>query len=136
MVYRRLLVLSLLLGSPAFLPAQIPVKTVAKKTAHSLFIPRSRHSPSAKKPHKLLNRFTFGPRPGDVDAVMKAGVQNWFEQQLNPSSIPDPVLEKRIQDYPALALTPALTVSNFPDQPDTAPDFRRQTAHAERPDHA
>ena len=45
---------------------------------------------------------------------MKVGPQNWFEQQLNPASIPDPVVDKRMQDYPALTLTPALTVSNFP----------------------
>jgi uncharacterized protein (DUF1800 family) len=109
MPYRRLLVLSLLLGAPVFLTAQ----TTPKKT------PRS--APSAEAPltkrekaTQLLNRFTFGPRPGDIDAVIKAGPQSWFEEQLNPASIPDPILDKRLQDYPALALTPALTVSNFP----------------------
>jgi uncharacterized protein (DUF1800 family) len=109
MPYRRLLVLLLLLGAPAILPAQ----TAAKKAPHA--------APSAEaaltereKATQMLNRFTFGPRPGDVDAVMKVGPQNWFEQQLNPNSVPDPVLDKRLQDYPALALTSALTVSNFP----------------------
>jgi uncharacterized protein (DUF1800 family) len=109
MPYRRLLALSLLLGAPVVQLAQ----TAAKKIPHA--------APSAEAPlterekaTQLLNRFTFSPRPGDVDAVMKLGPQIWFEQQLNPSSIPDPILDKRLQDYPALALTPALTVSNFP----------------------
>ena len=34
-----------------------------------------------------LNRFTFGPRPGDVAAVQAMGVDAWFERQLNPASI-------------------------------------------------
>src|ERR1700722_4951391 len=34
-----------------------------------------------------LNRFTFGPRPGDVDSVRKTGLEKWFEQQLHPASI-------------------------------------------------
>ena len=32
-----------------------------------------------------LNRFTFGPRPGDVEAVEAMGLERWFEQQLNPA---------------------------------------------------
>ena len=40
----------------------------------------------------VLNRFTFGPRPGDVAAVKAMGLQRWFEQQLNPSTIDDSAL--------------------------------------------
>jgi uncharacterized protein (DUF1800 family) len=67
-----------------------------------------------EKAAHLLNRFTFGPRPGDLSAVMKVGPEAWFEQQLNPASIPDPVVEKRLQDYPALKLTSSQIVHNFP----------------------
>ncbi len=109
MPHRRLLYLSLLLAVPFVLQAQSAVK----KTPHTV---SSAEAPltEREKATQLLNRFTFGPRPGDIDAALKVGPQNWFEQQLNPDSIPDPVLEKRLQEYPALALTPALTVSNFP----------------------
>src|SRR5271170_6666270 len=41
-----------------------------------------------------LNRFTFGPRPGDVAAVRAMGLKRWFEQQLNPSSIDDSTLNE------------------------------------------
>ncbi len=34
-----------------------------------------------------LNRFTFGPRPGDLEMVRTQGVDAWFEQQLHPASI-------------------------------------------------
>lgn len=36
-----------------------------------------------------LNRMAFGPRPGQVDRVMKMGVENWMRQQLDPASIDD-----------------------------------------------
>ncbi len=106
----RLLTLSLLLVTTQILWAQ----TATKKTPRAPQAPAEAPLAEREKASQLLNRFTFGPRPGDLDLVMKAGPENWFEQQLNPESIPDPVVDKRLQDYPALALTPALTVSNFP----------------------
>ncbi len=30
----------------------------------------------------LLNRFTFGPRPGQIDRVIEIGLDNWFRQQI------------------------------------------------------
>ena len=51
-----------------------------------------------------LNRMTFGPRPGDVAAVEKMGLDRWFERQLNPASIDDSRLEARLAEYPAMRL--------------------------------
>jgi uncharacterized protein (DUF1800 family) len=67
-----------------------------------------------EKAAQLLNRFTFGPRPGDLSATLKMGPDAWFERQLNPDSIPDPTVDKRLQDYPALKLTSSQIVFNFP----------------------
>jgi uncharacterized protein (DUF1800 family) len=110
MRYLGPLTLSLLLVAPEILLAQTTTAKLQHPTHAAPEVPLT----GREKATQLLNRFTFGPRPGDMDAVMKPGAQNWFEQQLNPDSIPDPVLDKRLQDYPALALTPALTVANFP----------------------
>jgi len=108
MPHRLRIVLYLFLAVPTIAPAQgVKIAPHAAPSAESPLTERERAT-------QLLNRFTFGPRPGDVDAVLKTGPQDWFEQQLNPDTIPDPVLDQRLQDYPALALTPALTVSNFP----------------------
>jgi uncharacterized protein (DUF1800 family) len=52
-----------------------------------------------------LNRFTFGPRPGDVAAVEKMGLDKWFEAQLNPQSIDDSSLDARLAEYPAMQLS-------------------------------
>lgn len=64
---------------------------------------------------QILDRFTFGPRPGDVAAVTKMGWKTWFEQQLNPESIPDTELDKRLAAYPLLTMTPSQVAMNFPD---------------------
>ena len=42
------------------------------------------------------------------------GPDAWFEQQLNPDSIPDPVLDKRLADYPSLYLPPNQLLVEFP----------------------
>jgi uncharacterized protein (DUF1800 family) len=69
---------------------------------------------------QLLDRFTFGPRPGELERVMALGTETWFEQQLNPDSvadpIPDPVKDKRMSDYPTLGMTPAQALAVFPDR--------------------
>jgi uncharacterized protein (DUF1800 family) len=65
---------------------------------------------------QILDRFTYGPRPGDVDRVLAMGTDQWFAQQLNPSSIPDAALDKRLQDYPSLALSPEQLLTLFPDR--------------------
>ena len=37
-----------------------------------------------------LNRLAFGPRPGDVERVMKMGVDRYIDEQLHPDTIPMP----------------------------------------------
>jgi uncharacterized protein (DUF1800 family) len=76
----------------------------------------------------MLNRFTFGPRPGDVEAVVKMGPDAWFEQQLNPDSIPDPALDKRLADYPSLYLPPNELLVQFPSN-----QIIRQITEGKRP---
>src|SRR5580765_3546184 len=51
---------------------------------------------------QLLNRFTFGPRPGEVEQVLAMGADNWLEQQLSPETIKDDALNRRLSDYPTL----------------------------------
>jgi uncharacterized protein (DUF1800 family) len=65
---------------------------------------------------QLLNRFTFGPRPGDLEQVLTLTPEKWFEQQLNPASIQDTALDKRLADYPTLNMTPEQALTAFPDR--------------------
>jgi uncharacterized protein (DUF1800 family) len=52
-----------------------------------------------------LNRFTFGPRPGDLESVRAMGLDKWFDQQLHPASIDNSDLSARLARYPAMQWT-------------------------------
>ncbi len=65
---------------------------------------------------QMLNRFTFGLRPGDVDRVMAMGPDKWFAAQLDSTSIGDGALERRLQEYPTLGMTPEQVLAIFPDR--------------------
>ncbi len=77
---------------------------------------------------QLLNRFTFGPRPGDLDRLLDTGPDAWLAQQLNPDTIPDPALNKRLADYPTLNLQPAEALALFPGR-----GLIQQVAEGKRP---
>ena len=49
-----------------------------------------------------LNRFTFGPRPGDLERVRAVGLDRWFDRQLHPAQIDGPELDARLAGYPAM----------------------------------
>jgi uncharacterized protein (DUF1800 family) len=53
-----------------------------------------------------LSRFTFGPRPGDVDAVRAKGLDRWFDQQLHPATIDEVDLQSRLAEFPAMQWNP------------------------------
>ncbi len=65
---------------------------------------------------QMLDRFTFGPRSGDVDHVAAIGPEKWFEQQLNPEAIKDASLDRRLADFPTLNMTPEQALALFPDR--------------------
>ena len=65
---------------------------------------------------QLLDRFTFGARPGDLERVTAQGTQQWFEQQLSPDLISDSVQDKRMADYPTLNMKPEQALQLFPDR--------------------
>ena len=61
----------------------------------------------------LLNRFAFGPRPGEVDAVVKMGLERWFERQL-AGGLPDGEMEERLRRLPALGMSTAEIFQTYP----------------------
>ncbi|WP_419806864.1 DUF1800 family protein [Terriglobus sp.] len=62
----------------------------------------------------LLDRFTFGARPGDLDRVRAMGASAWFDQQLQPERIDDSALEQRLNAYPAMRLNQADQIARYP----------------------
>ena len=67
-----------------------------------------------KRALHVLNRFTFGPRPGEVDRVASSGVDKWFEQQLQPDKIDDSALQARLAPYRTLNMDARELLQNFP----------------------
>jgi uncharacterized protein (DUF1800 family) len=61
-----------------------------------------------------LNRFTFGPRPGDLEAVRQIGLEAWFDQQLHPATLDDSDLDARLAQYPAIQWTPDQLLYRMP----------------------
>jgi uncharacterized protein (DUF1800 family) len=65
----------------------------------------------------VLDRLTYGPRPGDIDAVKKMGLKKWLDLQLHPDRIPEnPTLEAKLAPLESLRMTQSETASNYPTQ--------------------
>jgi uncharacterized protein (DUF1800 family) len=60
-------------------------------------IPGPRETAAAAR--HLLERSAFGPRPGDVNAVLEMGVGAWLEHQLRADELPDPRAERAVAPY-------------------------------------
>jgi uncharacterized protein (DUF1800 family) len=60
--------------------------------------PAAASAPSAETARvvHVLNRLSYGPRPGDVEAVRAMGLEAWVERQLHPERIDDRKVEERV----------------------------------------
>lgn len=63
---------------------------------------------------QALDRFTFGPRPGDVEAVRAMGLEKWFDQQLHPDSIDETPLYSRLAEFPAMQWSVQDLIARYP----------------------
>ncbi|MCU1334838.1 MAG: hypothetical protein JWO19_419 [Bryobacterales bacterium] len=64
---------------------------------------------------QVLNRLTFGPRPGDIEEVRRMGVEKWVDLQLHPERIPEnPVLETKLKPLETLRMDPAAIIAQYP----------------------
>jgi uncharacterized protein (DUF1800 family) len=62
----------------------------------------------------VLDRLTFGPRPGELEEVKTIGLDAWIAQQLHPATIDDFALEERLQQFPAMRLSEEELTRRFP----------------------
>ena len=53
----------------------------------------------------VLNRLTFGPRPGDVDRVQKMGLAAFIDQQLRPEQVDDAALATRLAAFATISMS-------------------------------
>jgi uncharacterized protein (DUF1800 family) len=91
------------------IPAQLALGKKREKSAAAQMDQR-------KQAVHVLNRLTFGPRPGDVDQVMAIGVDKWIDQQLHPDKIDDGMLDARLSPLRTLRMDTRELVENFPPE--------------------
>jgi uncharacterized protein (DUF1800 family) len=77
----------------------------------------------------LLNRTTFGPRPGDVEMVEKmGGIQAYLQEQLHPDTIDDSAVEQQVAQLDMLQMTSAQLLGLYKEE--------RQNAKAKKQEEA
>jgi uncharacterized protein (DUF1800 family) len=90
----------------------------AATSAHKERAPHADRSaqglPDEERILHALNRFTFGPRPGDVEQVRQIGLDEWFERQLHPASMEYGELDRRLSEAPAMRLQTPQLLAAFP----------------------
>jgi len=106
---RKSLVLAL-----SMLCAAVPAWTTKKKAE----VDAKRFQEKLSKEQQVLHaldRLTFGPRTGDVEAVKKMGAKKWIELQLHPEKIAEnPALEAKLAPLETLRMTEGETEANYP----------------------
>jgi uncharacterized protein (DUF1800 family) len=91
--------------TPSIAPEDMNEDSVAKQAATGASEPASVSAERDEIVH-VLNRITFGPRPGDVEAVEKMGLHNYIEQQLHPETIDDSAVEQQLAGFDLLQMSP------------------------------
>jgi uncharacterized protein (DUF1800 family) len=64
---------------------------------------------------QVLNRLTFGARPGDAELVRTIGIDKWIDLQLNPDRIPDPSIDNLSKNYSVFSTPTGDIVRQFED---------------------
>jgi len=70
-----------------------------------------------KRALHALDRLTFGPRPGDVQAVAAIGVDKWIDLQLHPEKIDNNAMQARLAEYRTLEMSSREMLFEFPPNP-------------------
>jgi uncharacterized protein (DUF1800 family) len=103
---------------------QTPIRTIQYAYVFGFLFLMAFVKPAPKMPYKkaglteqeaalhLLNRFTFGPKPGQVEEVVQQGLENWFLAQLQP--VPDnEVVRNRLAGFQALNMPTDSIVNTY-----------------------
>jgi uncharacterized protein (DUF1800 family) len=76
-----------------------------------------------------LDRLTYGPRPGDVEAVERIGLKKWIDQQLHAERIPESaVLQEKLAPLESLKMDTEELIEHYPP-----PDLVRRIADGKAP---
>lgn len=90
--------------------------------------PAPRPTPRQEALH-VLNRLGYGPRPGDVDRVLRAGIDNYIQEQLHPERLDDSSSAAELSRLDTLSLSNAEIFGRF-ERPiqELRREYKRQAA--------
>jgi uncharacterized protein (DUF1800 family) len=77
---------------------------------------------------QVVNRLTFGPRPGEAAAIREMGVDRWIARQLDPSSIDDRQTDAFVARFPDYG-EPIADLQRESPQPNKVAAQRRKAAN-------
>ncbi|MBS1996822.1 MAG: DUF1800 domain-containing protein [Cyanobacteria bacterium SZAS LIN-2] len=109
-------------GTPALAVTTAPAATGRRAHRRSASVadasaagnPTARSMNSDQQIVHLLNRITFGARPGDVERVKQQGIRNYIAAQLNPESIPEsPEVLSKVQNTHLLNVSSMQAIAEF-----------------------
>jgi len=95
-------------ASPLRLLLLTPIATLLVAASPALF---AGQGPSPGLPddeetiRHVLNRITFGPRPGDITRVQSLGLDAYLDQQLHPERVSDDALEAKLRTFSTLTMS-------------------------------
>jgi len=87
---------------------QVPASTNARSST-----PQTADLLPDEQIQQVLNRLTFGPRPGDAEKVRSMGIDKWIDMQLHPERIADPGADSIITKYSIYSMPTADIVHDF-----------------------
>ncbi len=88
--------------------------TISPMLAFAQDTDKKKNLNSEQRTIHLLNRITFGARPGDVERVMKIGWEKFLEEQLHPDRISDTVAEEKLKGLESIHLSNAELARYYP----------------------
>src|SRR5437868_14599811 len=86
-------------GLVLLLAVNAPVAQIKKRTHSSKVTNAPRPLNDHERALHVLDRFTFGARPGEAERVLAVGLDKWFEEQLQPASIPNSTLDAKLNQF-------------------------------------
>ncbi len=64
----------------------------------------------------LLDRLTYGPRPGDIDRVLAQGLENWLAEQVR-ADLPDKEVDAGLAGFHSVKLSARQLTETYPNPP-------------------
>ena len=104
-------ILTLMLGAGTLFSSFLTSHSAGK--SHFVFPYKKAGLTERQAAAHLLSRFTFGATPGQVDEVVKMGLEKWFAQQLD-GNLPDDSLNNLLSQYDALKLSNKEIAETYP----------------------